>query len=212
MATDHYFYYLQACRPLQEKLVAKERQFSFKRLFSQRFGFWIGKEFGEGDATKQKSVKEGFETIHWRGPGHSVNCRTLKSGESNRPLTPIHVKKYRDTPPISIAYFCTSMPSSWQKVVYTPPICITIRLPFVSRYFCRSIRVRGRWDTPNKNWIFLRSSPSQISAPTEKGLAGGGWRLTAQNAASKMALQHCVRLLLRGHRKKGAVKRSESLA
>ena len=41
------------------------------------------------------------------------------------------------------------MPSSWQKVVYTPPICITIRLPFVSRYFCRSIRVRGRWNTPN---------------------------------------------------------------
>ena len=41
------------------------------------------------------------------------------------------------------------MPSSWQKVAYTPPICIAIRLPFVSRYFCRSIRVRGRWDTPN---------------------------------------------------------------
>ena len=39
-------------------------------------------------------------------------------------------------------------PSSWQKVVYTPPICITIRLPFVSRYFCGSIRVRGRWNTP----------------------------------------------------------------
>ena len=33
---------------------------------------------------------------------------------------------------------------------YIPPICITILLPFVSRYFCRSIRVRGRWDTPNK--------------------------------------------------------------
>ena len=70
------------------------------------------------------------------------------SGESNRPLTPIHVKKYRDTPPISMAYFCKCMPSLWQTVVYTPPICITIRLPFVSRYFCRSIRVRGRWDTP----------------------------------------------------------------
>ena len=69
------------------------------------------------------------------------------SGESNRPLTPIHVKKHRDTAPISISYFCKSMPSSWQKIVYTPPICITIRLPFVSRYFCRSIRVRGRWDT-----------------------------------------------------------------
>ena len=31
----------------------------------------------------------------------------------------------------------------------TPPICITMRLLFVSRHFCRSIRVRGRWDTPN---------------------------------------------------------------
>ena len=50
-----------------------------------------------------------------------------------------------------MAYFCKSMPSLWQKVVYTPPICITIRLPFVSRYFCGSIRVRGRWATPNKN-------------------------------------------------------------
>ena len=60
-------------------------------------------------------------------------------------------EKYRDTPPISMACFCKSMPSSWQKVVYTPPICITIRLPFVSRYFFRSIRVRGRWNTPYKN-------------------------------------------------------------
>ena len=68
-------------------------------------------------------------------------------------------EKYRDTPPISMAYFCKSMPSSWQKVVYTPPICIAIRLPFVSRYFCRSIRVRGRWDTPN-----CRRSPSRLKS------------------------------------------------
>ena len=46
-------------------------------------------------------------------------------------------EKYRDTPPISMAYFCKSMPPSWQRVAYTPPICITIRLPFVSRYFCK---------------------------------------------------------------------------
>ena len=51
--------------------------------------------------------------------------------------------------PFLSRYFCKSMPSSWQKVVYTPPICITIRLPSVSRCFCRSVRVRGRWDTPN---------------------------------------------------------------
>ena len=47
------------------------------------------------------------------------------------------------------------MPSSWQKVVYTPPLCITIRLPFVSWYFCRSIRVRGRWNTPNRCKTFF---------------------------------------------------------
>ena len=28
-------------------------------------------------------------------------------------------------------FFCKSVPSSWQKVVYTPPIYITLRLPFV---------------------------------------------------------------------------------
>ena len=80
-----------------------------------------------------------------------LRCECTKLGESHRPLTPIHVKKYRDTPPISMAYLCKCMPSLGEKVVYTPPICITIRLPFVSRYFCGSIRVRGRWDTPNKS-------------------------------------------------------------
>ena len=61
-------------------------------------------------------------------------------------------EKYRNTPPISIvSCFCTSTPSSWQKVVHTSPICITIRLPFVLRYFCKSIWVRGRRNTP-KDW------------------------------------------------------------
>ena len=49
--------------------------------------------------------------------------------------------------PFLSRYFCKSMPSSWQKVVYTPPIGITIRLPFVSRYFRRSIRLRGCWNS-----------------------------------------------------------------
>ena len=57
------------------------------------------------------------------------------SGESNRPLTPILLKSIAIRLPFLSRYFCKSMPSSWQKVVYTPPICITIRLPFVSRYF-----------------------------------------------------------------------------
>ena len=51
-------------------------------------------------------------------------------------------EKYRDTPPISFVMLLKRMPPSWQKVVYTPEICITMRLPFVSRSFCRSIRVR----------------------------------------------------------------------
>ena len=61
-------------------------------------------------------------------------------------------------------YFCKCMPSLWQKVVYTPPICITIRLPFVSRYFCGSIRVRGRWNTPKKsrNSVRLRQRFSPL--------------------------------------------------
>ena len=70
---------------------------------------------------------------------------TMNSGESNRPLTPILSKSIAIRLPFLPRYFGKSMPSSWQKVVYTPPVCITIRLPFVSRYFCRSIRVRGCW-------------------------------------------------------------------
>ena len=69
-------------------------------------------------------------------------------GESNRPLTPILLKSIAIRLPFLSRYFCKSMPSFWQRVVYTPPIRITIRLPFVSRYFFKSIRVRGRWDTP----------------------------------------------------------------
>ena len=69
----------------------------------------------------------------------------------NRHLTPIHLESIAIHLPFLSRCFRKSMPSSWQKVVYTPPICITIRLPFVSRCFCRSIRVRGRWNTPKKN-------------------------------------------------------------
>ena len=75
----------------------------------------------------------------------------LTSGESNRPLTPILLQKYRDTPPISIVILLQKYALLLtESSIYTPPICITIRLPFVSRYFCRSIRVRGRWNTPPK--------------------------------------------------------------
>ena len=46
-------------------------------------------------------------------------------------------------------YFCITMPSFWLEVLYTSPICITILLPFILGYFCRSIKVRGRWNTPH---------------------------------------------------------------
>ena len=68
-------------------------------------------------------------------------------GESNRPLTPILLKSIAIHLPFLSRCFGKSMPSSWQKVADTLPICITIQLPFVSRYLCRSIRVRGRWNT-----------------------------------------------------------------
>ena len=48
--------------------------------------------------------------------------------------TPILLKGIAVHPPFVSLCFCKSMPSSWQKVVYMPPICIAIRLPFVSRY------------------------------------------------------------------------------
>ena len=101
-----------------------------------------------------------------------------QSGESNRPLTPIHLKKYRDTPPM--AYFCKCMPSLWQKVVYTTPICITIRLPFVSRYFCGSIRVRGRWDTPNSRLVRMGSVQEAMAVVGAFNYVSGG-----ASAASK---------------------------
>ena len=72
---------------------------------------------------------------------------TIRTSESTP--YPDTCEKYRDTPPISIAILLQKYASSWQKVAHTPPICITIRLPFVSRYFCRNIRVRGRWDNPH---------------------------------------------------------------
>ena len=51
------------------------------------------------------------------------------------------------------------MLSCWLEAMYTPPICITICLPFVSRYLCRpcrSIRVRGCWHPPKSlfEWFF----------------------------------------------------------
>ena len=110
-----------------------------------------------------------------------------QSGESHRPLTPILLEKYRDTPPISIAIFWQNMPSSWQNVLYTPPICITIRLPFVSRYFFRSIRVRGRWNTPNLNQYIFNPDISKMICSSEQCCLDG-----ASAVKTALSLWNCL--------------------
>ena len=45
--------------------------------------------------------------------------------------------------------------------------CIAVRLPFVSRYFCRSIRVRGCWNTPN--YYSIESLDDSTRSPASCG-------------------------------------------
>ena len=95
------------------------------------------------------SISIEFFNLAWNFQSWPSEFPTTKTGESNRPLTPILLKSIAIHLPFLSRYFCKSMPSVWQKVAYTP-ICIAIRLPFVSQYFFRSIRVRGHWNTPTK--------------------------------------------------------------
>ena len=99
-----------------------------------------------------------FVAWHCNRPDLSVvgTWRILNSGESNRPLTPILLKRIVIHLPFVSRYFCKSMPSSWQKVVYTP-----------SRYLCRSIRVRGRWNTPSVLSVWLSVSLPKIRVRIE---------------------------------------------
>ena len=110
--------------------------YSFSPCFSWR-GSGSGTEGGGGNFA-----------LYFCGSPDPFLFAQQKSGESHRPLTPDTFEKYRDTPPVSIAILLHKYALFLaQRVVYTPPICITIRLPFASRYSCRSIRVRGRWNT-----------------------------------------------------------------
>ena len=110
-------------------------------------------------------------------------------------------EKYRDTPPISIAMLLQKYALLLaQKVVYTPPFCITIRLPFVSRYLIAEVLGSGVVGTlpvfwgGNRRcflfsriflWVFLsfprfsRSQHREIDRERE----GGGWK---QILGSKM--------------------------
>ena len=104
---------------------------------------------------------------------------------------------YRDT-------FAKVCPPLCRKLFFTTN-CITIRLPFVSQYSCRSIRVRGRWDTPKKwprkvfssktrsetNFLKTpRTSESYVTPPPasppyigEKKCMGGGGGILKPSAA-----------------------------
>ena len=73
-------------------------------------------------------------------------------------------EKYRDTPPISTARLLQNMLSSWPKVVYAPPSCITIQLPFASPCCCKSIGFRGRWNTPKLRWAKSRNSYRRVTS------------------------------------------------
>ena len=105
-----------------------------------------GRELKGGIALQATSpngiaLYRGIAVLHFAdilGPFQLSTCRSqspVSLGESHRPLTPILLKNIAIHLPFPSRYFCKSMPSSWQKVVYTPSICITIRLPFVSRCF-----------------------------------------------------------------------------
>ena len=89
----------------------------------------------------------GFFTLMYP-PEHKTNtCRKILR---NNVCVNAFCGKYRDTPPVSIAILLQKYALLLaESSKYTAPSCITIRLPFVSRYLCRSIRVRGRWNTPN---------------------------------------------------------------
>ena len=80
----------------------------------------------------------------WRASSNhcSAPCFIIFSGiiisnvrsiiDSKQPPTPILLKSVAIHLPFPSRYFCMSMPSCWQKVIVTPPITITIRLPFVA--------------------------------------------------------------------------------
>ena len=68
--------------------------------------------------------------------------------EKSDPLSPMPLKSTATHLSFLLQYFSKSMLSSWQNVVFKRPHGVTMLLPFVFRYFCISIRVRGCWNTP----------------------------------------------------------------
>ena len=72
--------------------------------------------------------------IEWFLNWSCNDCDKKYSGQSNRLLTPMLLKGIAIQLPLLSRYFCKSMPSSWQKVVYTV-ICGCAR-SFPERSYC----------------------------------------------------------------------------
>ena len=98
-------------------------------------------------------------------PKVGVGNLVRKSGEANRPLTPILLKSIAIHLPFLSRYFCKSMPSSWQRAfVYTratssyhdrAPVCIAILL--------QKYRGQGVAGTlPSKGVISIPISPYSL--------------------------------------------------
>ena len=105
-------------------------------------------------------------------------------------LAPVLVKNIAMHLPFLPRCVCKSMPSSWQKVAYTPPICIMIHLPFASRYFAEvlgsgvvgtppvvSQRVEnGELDPSWLDLALLGSAPISVPKPKKKQYFGTSGR------------------------------------
>ena len=109
------------------------------RLAARRYAKGIASLLDKNLKFLQSEILSEVCVLQARSPNR-VRClqQKLQSGESS---IAIHF-------PFLSLYSCKSNPFLWLKAVHTLPICITMRLPFASRYFCRSIKVRGRWKTP----------------------------------------------------------------
>ena len=79
------------------------------------------------------------------------------------------------------------MASSWY---------IKLRLPFLSRYFCRSIGVRGRWNTFKKCYVCQLSKGGGRLLPSRHCTSGRRTRLHEEHGAGNAGIIHLDRRLM----------------